>query len=61
MNRDRRHGLDSSGSKQVSVAGFIEEGRELDDLQPQKKEKLLNTNAAILRTVYNYNSNIKFG
>jgi hypothetical protein len=25
------------------------------------KEKLLNTSAAILRTDYNYNSNIKFG
>jgi hypothetical protein len=38
VNRDRRHKLDSSGSKQLSVAGSI------DDLQPQKhKGKLLNT------------------
>jgi hypothetical protein len=36
VNRDRRHGLDSSGFKQVSVAGCIEEGQELDDVQPQE-------------------------
>ena len=35
VNRDRRHGFDSSGSKQVSAAGCIEEGQELD-LQPQE-------------------------
>jgi hypothetical protein len=45
VNRDRRHGLDSSGSKQVSEAGCI------DDLQSQKhKGKLLNTMQLYWRT-----------
>jgi len=36
VNRDRRHGLDLPGSKQLSLAGGIEEDQELDDLQPQE-------------------------
>jgi len=36
VNRDRRHSLDLFGSKQLSLAGCIEEGQELDDLQPQE-------------------------